>query len=82
MAKRHERIMTQQFERCSHCGAGWTTKEDFLADRDIRLEGYQWDSRQVRIGMPPEGVLVFTHAKSRCGTSLTVAAKLFRRASQ
>lgn len=71
--------MSQHFKRCSLCGAEWTTKQDFLADRDIRLEGYQWDSKQVKMGMPPEGVLLFTHAKSACGTSLAVEAKLFRR---
>lgn len=71
--------MSQHFKRCSLCGAEWTTRQDFLADRDVQLEGYQWDSMQVKVGMPPEGVLLFTHARSNCGTSLAVAAKLFRR---
>jgi hypothetical protein len=35
----------------------------------------------VRVGMPPEGILVFTHAKTSCGTSLAIEAKLFRRES-
>lgn len=74
--------MMQYFKRCSLCGAEWTTKESFLSDRALRLDGYQWDSVQVKTGMPPEGVLVFTHATDGCGTSLSVAAKLFRRESQ
>ena len=55
------------------------TKEDFLADQEVRLEGYQWDSRQVKVGLPSDGVLVFTHSKATCGTSLTLMATKFRR---
>lgn len=82
MAKPQNKIAKQHFKKCSLCGAAWMTKEEFLEDRDIRLEGYQWDSRQVKLGMPPEGVLVFTHAKSACGTSLAVEATQFRRESK
>ena len=74
--------MTNYIKRCTLCGVEWTTKEDFLADQDVRLVGYQWDSRQVKVGLPSDGVLVFTHAKATCKTSLSVAAVMFRRESQ
>jgi hypothetical protein len=69
------------FKRCSFCGKQWETREEFLADNALRLEGYQWDSLQVANGLPAEGMLVFTHAEPQCGTSLAVAARNFKRDS-
>ena len=73
---------TQQFKRCSFCGTEWKSKEAFLADREVQLEGYQWDTAQVKEGMPAEGILVFTHARNDCGTSLAVASQMFRRGAE
>jgi hypothetical protein len=67
------------FKRCTLCKKEWKSREDFLADKELRLEGYQWNYMKVMEGMPPEGVLVFTHANADCGTSLAVAAQLFKR---
>jgi hypothetical protein len=55
------------------------SREEFLADRNVRLEGYQWRTLQVLTGLPADGVLVFTHTTPTCGTSLTVEAKRFQR---
>ncbi|MER3522556.1 MAG: hypothetical protein C4326_00450 [Ignavibacteria bacterium] len=71
--------MTGSFKQCSYCGVLWKTKDEFLADRSVRLEGYQWQTQQVIAGLPANGVLVFTHATPRCGTSLTISAKRFQR---
>lgn len=67
------------FKRCSLCGTEWNSKEDFLADSDVQLQGYQWDSVRVKNGMPSEGMLVFTHRTTACGTSITISARQFRR---
>lgn len=71
--------MNESFKQCSLCGMQWKSKDDFLADRDLRLEGYQWRTQQVLVGLPADGVLVFTHAIPTCGTSLTVEARRFQR---
>ncbi len=70
------------FKRCSFCGKQWQTREEFLADHDLHLEGYQWDSLQVTNGLPAEGMLVFTHTNMQCGTSLAVAARNFKRETE
>lgn len=73
--------MRESFKRCSFCGTEWGSREEFLADREIQLEGYQWQSAAVKQGMPPDGILVFTHTKAECGTSLAVESSMFRRSS-
>ncbi len=72
---------TKTFKRCTLCGKEWETREKFLADTEIRLDGYQWNYLKVIDGMPPDGVLVFTHSSGGCGTSLALAARLFKRES-
>jgi hypothetical protein len=72
----------QMFKRCSFCGKEWQTREEFLSDKELRLEGYQWENKQVMAGLPPDGMLVFTHSRGECGTSLTIAARVFRRTSE
>ncbi len=67
------------FKRCSLCGKHWPTKESFLEDNEVRLDGYKWDHDQVMSGMPAEGMVVFTHSPSVCGTSITIPAILFKR---
>lgn len=70
------------FNRCSLCGKTWSSKEVFLADKDVRLEGYKWDRNQVMAGLPSEGMIVFTHSPSVCGTSMLIPARLFKREPQ
>ena len=67
------------FKQCTFCGKQWQTREDFLSDVELRLEGYQWNYIKVMDGMPPEGILVFTHSSGDCGTSIALAARLFKR---
>jgi hypothetical protein len=67
------------FKRCTCCGKEWKTKEDFLADKEVELIGYQWNRLIVAAGMPPDGLVVFTHSRDNCGTSLSVIAKQFKR---
>lgn len=78
--RRKKAAMT--FKRCSLCGKEWPTREDFLRDKDVRLEGYKWDRVQVMAGLPSEGMLVFTHSPSVCGTSIAISASLFKRDQQ
>jgi hypothetical protein len=66
------------FKKCPLCGKTWATREEFLADRHTRLNGYQCNSKRVREGLPANGILVFTHFEDACGTTLAVPASSFR----
>jgi hypothetical protein len=66
------------FKRCTLCGTVWDTREAFLSDRHNRLDGYQFNMRRVLEGKEPEGLLIFTHRTSKCGTSLALSASSFR----
>ena len=77
VGKRGVRYMT--FKRCSLCKKEWSSRESFLADKDVRLEGYKWDRDQVMAGLPSDGMLIFTHSPSVCGTAIAISAKVFKR---
>ena len=49
------------FKKCSLCKKEWSTREEFLTDKDVRLDGYKWNREQVMAGLPSSGILVFTH---------------------
>ena len=57
------------FRRCS-CGHTWMTAEDFLADPDVVLVGYQVDFEALQLGL-----LLFNH---HCRTTLSLEAGIFR----
>lgn len=66
------------FKRCSMCRKEWHTREEFLADRTMVMDGYQVNRRRIEAGLPPEGILLFTHRIKKCGTTLGIAASKFR----
>lgn len=65
------------FKRCSLCQTEWETKDTFLSDPDIRLNGYQFTGRQ-RINYSGGGMLIFTHQRTTCGTTLAVYARTLK----
>lgn len=65
------------FKRCSLCNTEWKTKDDFLNDPDLRLNGYQFGGREHRT-MTGGGLLLFTHLRSMCGTTLAVYVRQFK----
>jgi hypothetical protein len=65
-----------QFKRCPLCGAVWATKEDFLDDALVHLNGYQFSSRKAEI--KKSGFLLFTHRQEDCGTTMAVIAEEFK----
>jgi len=66
------------FKQCTMCGKEWPTKDDFLGDEEIRLNGYQWNKKKLRAGEDLAGLLIFTHAKSECFTTLGIEARRFK----
>lgn len=65
------------FKRCTMCNAEWQTKDEFLADPELRLNGYQFTSFSFR-NSREGGVLLFTHQRETCGTTLAIYAQHFK----
>ncbi len=60
------------------CGKKWSTKDEFLGDEEIRLNGYQWNRKKLHSGEDLAGLLIFTHAKTECYTTLGIEARRFK----
>ncbi|HEY3332225.1 MAG TPA: hypothetical protein VGK19_19510 [Capsulimonadaceae bacterium] len=59
--------MKAAFKTCSLCGHGWPTRDRFLADPSLVVVGYQAD-----IDTLEQGLLMFNHRGSSCGTTLAI----------
>jgi hypothetical protein len=66
------------FKRCSLCGQEWMTRDEFLADKTLKLNGYQGSLRRLKLGEMAKGLLLFTHHSANCGTTLAIEAKRFK----
>ncbi|NJD10476.1 MAG: hypothetical protein FIB01_08605 [Gemmatimonadetes bacterium] len=58
------------FKTCGSCRQPWSTWDDFVADRELRLLGLQAIG-----GVPDASLLVFEHS---CGSSVSVLSKRLR----
>ncbi|MFZ4619079.1 MAG: hypothetical protein ACOYNS_00860 [Bacteroidota bacterium] len=67
----------QSFKQCSLCNTVWQTKDDFLTDPNLRLNGYQFTSLKFQ-NSSRGGVLLFTHTLEECGTTLAVYAQILK----
>ena len=61
---------SEEFKRCTLCGYVWATREVFLSDPTLRLNGYQAFLEDLILGL-----FLFTHGS--CGTTLAIEAKDF-----
>ena len=66
------------FKECTMCGKRWASKDEFLSDAEVHLNGYQWNKKRLRSGEDICGLLIFTHAKESCYTTLGIEAQRFR----
>ncbi|THB71441.1 MAG: hypothetical protein D6B25_18670 [Desulfobulbaceae bacterium] len=64
--------MVDHFKQCTMCKKIWTTREDFLADRELEINGYQADFEQLE-----EGLFYFTHLTEGCGSTLAIQTREF-----
>jgi len=62
----------EMFLGCSCCDKIWATREDFLADGQLKLNGYQVD-----FARPETGFLLFTHHREDCGSTLALEVHRF-----
>jgi hypothetical protein len=69
----HDRKDPMIFKRCTLCGTVWPTREVFLADTELLLNGYQFTGMHFQ-NSKQGGVLLFTHVRESCGTTIAVYA--------
>lgn len=69
--------MEQPFKRCTLCETVWNTRDEFLDDPDLRLNGYQFASRDL-LRYRGGGLLLFTHMRRFCGTTLALSVRKFK----
>ena len=60
------------FKICTTCSQRWKTREDFLADPELKLVGYQVAFEDIE-----GGLFFFNHQHENCGTTLAIPVKEF-----
>ena len=68
MDKEHE----PSFKQCSMCHDTWESICSFIEDRSLELNGYQADFED-----PAEGLIMVTHRKDGCHSTLALRAGIF-----
>lgn len=63
----------EPFKSCTLCPATWADAEDFIRDRDLRVEGYL-----AAFSDPADGLILVTHCQQGCGTTLAIRAGALR----
>ena len=61
------------FKQCTLCGTVWQCLRDFVTDADLRVEGYQ-----ACFEDPAAGLILVTHEREGCSTTLAVPAAELR----
>ena len=65
-------LVASEFKRCSMCNKAWASREDFLSDQQLDLEGYQADFDNL-----DNGLFLFTHNHSSCRTTMSLKVHQF-----
>ena len=60
------------FKTCPMCLTEWKTRDDFLDDKSLELNGYKADFEKLEWGL-----FFFTHKKEDCLSTMTIEAKDF-----
>ena len=60
------------FKVCNCCKEVWPTLESFLADSLLKINGYQADFASLS-----KGILLFTHLKKKCRSTLSLSVERF-----
>jgi len=69
-------MKTEPFKICTTCSKPWNTLEDFLADPEIKLVGYQVHFEELEAGL-----FFFNHLYENCYTTLAIPVKEFAKLS-
>jgi hypothetical protein len=60
------------FKTCPSCKSEWETREEFLSDDCLKLNGYQIDVRSL-----DHGLLLFTHLRDGCFSTMSIYVREF-----
>ncbi len=63
----------EPFKRCTLCGTVWADCWEFIADRSLRVDGYQ-----ASLVAPEYCFVLVTHRVQGCGTTLAISAEALR----
>jgi hypothetical protein len=58
---------------CRMCGKVWGSLDEVVADEDLALAGYQ-----ARFDRPSDGLILVTHDRAGCGTTMGFAVSVLR----
>jgi hypothetical protein len=61
------------FKTCPCCALTWRSREEFLADPNLDLNGYQVNFKRLEGGM-----FLFTHNVEACRSTMTIMIEAFR----
>lgn len=60
------------FKTCPSCSKSWATREDFLSDGLVELNGYQVSMRSLE-----KGLFLFTHMSDNCHSTMGIYVSEF-----
>ena len=60
------------FKECTMCSKQWQTRDDFIDDASLELNGYQADFEQLELGL-----FYFTHTTESCGSTIVIQTRDF-----
>lgn len=63
---------TKAFKVCSMCSKIWVSRDEFLDDKTLKLNGYHADFEKLECGL-----FYFTHNVEACYSTLAIEAKDF-----
>lgn len=55
------------FKTCPNCKTEWESRDDFLADESVELNGYQVSLKNL-----PSGLFLFTHMHDSCKSTMGI----------
>ncbi|WP_419660102.1 hypothetical protein Dvar_04470 [Desulfosarcina variabilis str. Montpellier] len=65
-------IEKKPFKKCPMCSTVWETREDFLSDDSLEINGYGADFRALE-----KSLFYFTHKKEGCFSTMAIKAEKF-----
>lgn len=60
-------------KKCPCCSHTWTSREEFLADPNLKLIGYQVNFKNLE-----GGLFLFTHTLEKCNSTMAIKMGVFR----
>lgn len=66
-------MTTSIFKTCPGCCATWPTRDDFLADGNLELNGYKADFKELSYGL-----YFFTHKANDCFSTMALEVQDFQ----